>query len=249
MDELNNGTLTAAQRMRRLYWERKNNGLCTRCGKANKDGKAYCPECRAGKNEWRRQDRIFYAAHGLCTCCGKNIVFGEDRTCFECRAKDCVRRGRRDSDGMRKKNSEAFRRRCRVRSEQGLCVGCGRRKAAEGKKKCETCARRDTARSMKSYWKKKAVSGGIPRSERPLHGFCYICNDRLDRDGRVCSRCHERMKAGGGNHDADNYWKRDNEIAFRRNAGSRCDVATETTRRIFLEAPYAGAFGSCNKQG
>lgn len=108
MDELNNGTLTAAQRMRRLYWERKNNGLCTRCGKANKDGKAYCPECRAGRNEWRRQDRIFYAAHGLCTCCGKNIVFGEDRTCFECRAKDCVRRGRRDSDGMRKKKQRGL---------------------------------------------------------------------------------------------------------------------------------------------
>lgn len=147
MDELNNGTLTAAQRMRRLYWERKNNGLCTRCGKANKDGKAYCPECRAGKNEWRRQDRIFYAAHGLCTCCGKNIVFGEDRTCFECRAKDCVRRGRRDSDGMRKKTARP----------SGGAAGCVRNRvyasAVAG------------ARRQKGKRSAKRVPGGIPHGE------------------------------------------------------------------------------------
>lgn len=248
MDELNNGTLTMAQRMARRYQERKSNGLCVQCGKANEDGRSSCPGCRARENERKRQDRIFYAAHGLCTRCGKNSVFGEDRTCFECRAKDLVSKGRRDRDKMKKKDSEGFQRRYRARSEQGICVGCGRRRAAEGKKRCETCARRDTAAHMKTYWKKKAASGGIPRNERRLHGFCYICNGRLDRDGKVCSRCHERLKAMAAKKS--DYWKRDNEVAFRRrNAGSSCDVATDTARRIFLEAPYAGAFGSCNKQG
>lgn len=247
MDELNNGTLTAAQRMTRLYRERKNNGLCVQCGKVNEDGKSSCPECRAKENERKRQDRIFFAAHGLCTRCGKNSVFGEDRTCFECRAKDFVRNGRRDRDKAKKKDREGFQRRYRTRSEQGICVGCGRRRAAEGKKRCEICARRDVSAHMKTYWEKKsAISGGIPRSERHQHGFCYICNGRLDRDGKVCSNCHERLKVNGKKSD---YWKRDNEVAFRRDVGSSCNVATGTARRIFLEAPYAGAFGSCNKQG
>ena len=47
------------QNMKRLYRDRKDNGLCVRCGKpANPEGTIFCWECRRKDSRTRKQKRL-----------------------------------------------------------------------------------------------------------------------------------------------------------------------------------------------
>ncbi len=69
------------------YRNRKDNGLCARCGKPLGREGHYCSECLRKINEYHRQNKRFYRKHHVCTECGKILVLGNDKICPECRAK------------------------------------------------------------------------------------------------------------------------------------------------------------------
>lgn len=133
-----NQTMVNVSRKKMVYWERKNSHRCVQCNKPSEDGKASCPECRAKNNEAARQARLFFKSLGLCSECGKNRVFKDEKTCPECRAKSVTAYSRTEEQRERYRalNRELYWR----YSEQGICVRCGRRKAAEGRKMCCICA-------------------------------------------------------------------------------------------------------------
>lgn len=183
-----NHTSVKISRQKMLYWERKSNHLCVQCGKPNEDGKARCPECRTRHNEDARQARLFYKALGLCSECGKNRVFKNEKTCPECRANkvSSCNRTEEQKERYRASNRKWYWR----LSEQGICVKCGRRKAVDGKKMCGKCKSKAAARMRETRMKV-----AIPRSERNAYGLCYVCGSSLNLDNmKICSKCYEKRK-------------------------------------------------------
>lgn len=227
---------------KKRYWERKNNHLCVVCGKQNETDKALCPECRAKKNEYYRKNTKFYASLHLCTRCGKNRTFGEEKICPECRAIKATAQSLHGLTDEQKKNRYARRcRRYHERLQQGICTLCGRRSAVEGRAKCGICAAKSRERQREYQNRRKT---GIPRTERVQNGLCYTCGSRLDREGKaMCSRCESISrknleKARGCNA----YWKKDDKMIYLKRTETSCDVATGNARKIFHASPYANAF-------
>lgn len=79
---------TQKERSAKLYYNRKNNGLCPRCGNyMDRNGGYYCSECLKKVREYRKENRRFFLENHLCTECGKVQVFGNEHQCPEYRAK------------------------------------------------------------------------------------------------------------------------------------------------------------------
>ncbi len=177
--------MTQKERNAKHYRNRKDNGLCPRCGKMLYREGHYCSECLEKNNEYHKQNRIFYKQHHICTNCGKEIVFGNDKTCPECRAKRYI--GRKSlTDEQKNLYGERFKKQQKAlyqkRKEQGICTRCGKRKVISGKAKCGVCLEKDAKLHRKI---------GISRSERPHYGLCYNCVLPLDRIGGLCNKCAE----------------------------------------------------------
>lgn len=77
---------------KRLYWERKKQGICTKCGKRKVCRKStiYCIDCYIKCNRAYREknpgiSRSERPAYGLCYRCGKQGLYSDKlcRSCFE----------------------------------------------------------------------------------------------------------------------------------------------------------------------
>ena len=97
--------------------------------------------------------------------------------------------------------------------EQGLCRSCRKRKVADGHTYCSICLAKHNQRG-KEYRKKKDKAG-LERSERPNYGFCYICGEKIDRDGRVCKKCAERLTKNLPEERDNKAWREDNQLIFK----------------------------------
>lgn len=138
--------LTQKEISARHYKNRKENGLCPRCGKPLDREGHYCSECLEKVNEYSRETREFCKENHICTVCRKEIVFGTDKICFECRVKrDKYRNALTEEQKMRygKRFKEQQKSSYQQRSGQGICTKCGKRKATAGKKKCAICLEKD----------------------------------------------------------------------------------------------------------
>ena len=106
--------LTQKERSAMFYKNRKDNGLCPRCGKILDREGHYCSECLEKVNEYKRENREFYRENGICPVCGKE---GNDgKFCKECGAKKpedevwtCPSCGATGNDGKFCKNCGAKR--------------------------------------------------------------------------------------------------------------------------------------------
>lgn len=137
--------MTQKERSAKLYYNRKNNGLCPRCGKPLDREGHYCSECLEKVKEYQRENRKFYREHHLCTECGKVNVPYSERICPECRAK--IRNRKNPTMEQKEKWNIGFRNRQKIiykkRSDAGICTRCGKHKAMPGKKKCGICLQKD----------------------------------------------------------------------------------------------------------
>ena len=203
-----NVTTTVSYNTRR-YHERKNKGLCVKCGSTVIDGQVYCLECRMCRNEEARQNRIFYREQGLCTYCGRNRVFKNEHLCPEWRAKAANWQAqRKKTDKERDRHNARRRKHYWERSAQGICTACGKRKAVPGKKMCGICAGKKAEDQ-----RIKHIPAAIPRAERYLHGLCSICSNSLDMANmKVCSRCYENLKRA---RKTSHIWKQYNTVIFK----------------------------------
>ncbi|MCY4382232.1 MAG: hypothetical protein OXE44_03690 [Nitrospinae bacterium] len=121
----------ARERRRKEKIERKEAGLCTRCGElAPAEGSVVCEACREAR---RADERKLYAARrakGRCGRCGGQVS-AEASRCASCATSEVKRRPRKNA---------ASRARYANRRARSLCVDCS--EPANGAARCERCARR-----------------------------------------------------------------------------------------------------------
>ena len=188
--------MTQKERSAKFYHNRKENGLCPRCGKPLDREGYYCSECLGKVRIYNRKTKEFYRKHNLCSVCGKNSVPKDERTCPECRAKrenrkkeltkeQRIRYGR----NFRKNQKNIYK----ERVEKGICTRCGKRKASSGKKKCAICLAKDAEKHRLKCAERNPQNVIEYRRENHL---CYFCGKPIDLpSGNICSECCNRFKS------------------------------------------------------
>ena len=71
----------------RMYYKRKETGLCVECGKPLNGEKLKCRDCRERINANRKELAHWYQDNGICPECRHNNLMGDERVCPECSAK------------------------------------------------------------------------------------------------------------------------------------------------------------------
>ncbi len=205
--------LSARERAHNFYMRRKLNGLCTRCGKPlDRDGQ-YCKSCCENIRIEARENRVFRAGLNLCTQCGKYAVPEGEKTCPECRAKNNNKRRIKNE-----KSKENFRIQQKKlygqRSKDGICVRCGKREAAGGRKKCFICLQKDA----QTHAEARIRRGEDLRAQWKEQVLCFHCGGEIeDKSKKSCNACREKCitktGAGAGENKA---WIEDNRLIFSR---------------------------------
>lgn len=208
--------LTQKERSRRFYENRKNNGLCPRCGKILDRKGHYCSECLEKVNQYHRENKIFYRENGICPVCGKELLIGDEKQCISCRQKAYERR-KPLTDEQKERYGKRFRERqkslYRERAESGICTKCGKRKAYIGKKKCKICLDKDAEMHRKRTDNRKNI-----KEYRKENHLCYHCGEPINREiGQLCKSCYNKCVDNGNKSCRGNiYWENDNKIIFRK---------------------------------
>lgn len=134
--------------------------------------------------------REFYIAIGICPVCNKNTLYGEEKACLECRARDAEYHARRyENPGRRKQmiqiNTESKKKRKQYRREQGLCIECGKRKPKEGIATCSICRAHINQRKRMKY------QGATLRKQWVADGKCFFCGGECETGYKVCREHHQ----------------------------------------------------------
>ena len=133
-------------------------------------------------------DRAIYRKLGFCPRCGQAEIYGDERACPECRAKETIATAK-----WRAKNKEHYN---QVHKEwaknsyyeckaKGICVVCRKRKASEGKTRCSICTAKENERRRIREGEK------IPRTERYLHGLCALCDSPPMEGYKLCEKHYQ----------------------------------------------------------
>lgn len=201
--------LTQSEISRRFYLNRKHGGLCPRCGKKLERDGHYCTDCLEKDREYRSKSREFFRENHICSSCGKQIVFGSDKTCPECREKR-ARIKKNITEDAKEKERERQKSIYKDRKERGVCTRCGKRPPAPGRAKCGICLEKNAEEHRKKNYNRKNI-----KEYRIENRLCYYCGDPVDTDKKICSKCLQKCKeygekSGGGNE----YWEKDNKLIF-----------------------------------
>lgn len=174
---------------KRFIARRKEQGLCIDCGKElDRDG-IRCVECNAKHNDRNNTDRKWYKENKICPICRIETLFGDEKSCPECRSKsyEIVMRSR-NRLGLEHYNSiqsEWKKKEHRKRIEQGICTRCGKRNAEQGYKTCGICRAK-----TRNY---KRIKYGKPdRNERYMQGLCYFCDNPIKIGYKVCEYHYQK---------------------------------------------------------
>lgn len=178
---------------------RKEQGLCSRCGKPVTKG-TICDECK----EYHREVRNTFAKYGLCTRCGKNPIFGDERTCPECRADRSVINAKYRAlhrEEINSRERELNKIRYKERKEQGICTRCGKNKASNGKFTCIPCREKNNKQKRLTY-----VKILVDRPNR-----CRYCNNDSAPGYKVCEEHRQKMSISATSRNVNEARKKTRE--------------------------------------
>lgn len=175
----------------RLYYRRKEKGLCVECGKPVNANKTRCEECKNRINQNRRTLIHWYQENGICPNCRKNSLVGDERVCLECSAlaySQRIARYNANPEEFKTKERENSKKVRARRIEKGLCARCGKPKADDEFKTCEKCrietrnAKRRTRHNYKLEQKKEWISTGR----------CWLCGKPVFEHTKLCEMHYEK---------------------------------------------------------
>lgn len=140
------------------------------------------------------KERAFYKELGICPICHKNKLFGDEKSCLECKAneanyKSLSREVKREEYNlyMRIYQKQIYD----ARKEKRICTTCGKRKAESGYATCDTCrTKRLKNRRIKCY-------KTLTRYER---GLCRFCDNPVEDGYKVCEY-HHRLNIEKANNE------------------------------------------------
>lgn len=140
----------------------------------------------------RKEERDFYLNLGICPICRKYAIFGEEKSCPECKVKQSEEKAIYRSENREEYNENMrtyHNSRYQELRAKGLCTRCGKRKTNSSM--CGICANKMyTARAKRKQNK-------IPQSERYLHGLCHWCDNPIKKGYKVCEK-HYQMNCEKG---------------------------------------------------
>lgn len=154
-----------------LYTQRKEAGLCPRCGEPRDTDKTTCSSCLAKRHKWYVDKR----AEQLCTRCGKSPVLPNQTSCKECYDKE---------HGIYLEKSDSISQKYYDLKEQRVCTSCKKplthqeaQETYNGKPRatCNKCrAKRRLKKAKQRNWR-------YPHIIERDGGRCQICG----RDRRL----------------------------------------------------------------
>lgn len=208
--------LTRQEISARFYRNRKENGLCPRCGKVLDREGHYCQECLLKVREENRKARAFAKSMGFCPECRKEKLFGDEKMCITCRIKK-EKYKKPLPEEKRIAQNKAFREKQKAlyhqRIEQGLCGTCGKRKKVDGKSRCGICLEKNAEVKRRNQLKKINI-----KEYRKANGLCYFCGEKVDTNLQSCQKCCDKFseyrKKSTGHLKC--YWRKDNNLAFMK---------------------------------
>lgn len=167
---------------RRYIRYAKENGLCIQCHKPieeDRQGKTICIECSDKRYAQQKATREFCESIGICNRCSKNKVFGNEKTCPECRAKNAeykfkIREANREK--YNEYNRSYGKKRYNELKEKGICTRCAKRPATDGKTMCSIC-------NAKNNKRREQTSNG---RDRVSNGLCYWCGAPVKTGYKIC---------------------------------------------------------------
>lgn len=187
--------MTARQR---LYYKRKNAGLCVDCGGQTDGGRRLCAACEEKRKTYVNETRAFFKNIGLCPRCGRNVIFKGESTCPECKAQNTIgAQKRRDKDrkAYNAQMAEYHKSEYAEKKKQGICPRCGKKKTNGSYVWCKTC--RYKTSQKRNERKARTEAPKISRNERYKLGLCYFCDNPV-KPGYKCCEKHCQMNAEKG---------------------------------------------------
>lgn len=180
--------MTQKERNEKRYKQRRENGLCVNCGKPLDREGAMCVECCALRAKQNRDRRKWYADAGICPRCGKYSLFGDEKTCPECRAKNTEARRKWvencDKEKLYERNKISYKKRYETLKANGICPMCGKRKPEKGFVTCGICL-------AKSRERRREKRGTFGRDKSYERGICYFCDNPVKPGYKVCEKHYE----------------------------------------------------------
>lgn len=137
-----------------------------------------------------RESRELYLSLGICPVCCKNSLFGTERACAECRAREAGYKAKayQKPDARQKMIETAVaskKKRKQQRREQGVCIECGKRKPRQGIATCSIC------REKANKQKRIRYEGRQTRKQWIAEGKCFLCGDECEAGYKVCAKHHQ----------------------------------------------------------
>ena len=172
-----------------------------------------CEECAEKQRIYVKESRAFFKSISMCPRCGKNKLFGDEKECPECLAM-MYEINRKSKERRNTTSSDYFKKYYQQSKESGLCCDCRKRKAAKGHVYCQNCLAKRKERGR--IYRRKKDNNELERSERPNYGLCYTCGNLLDRDGRICKKCADKMTKNLQSHHINKIWENENKLIFKQ---------------------------------
>lgn len=194
----------------------KKEGRCPACGKKKDREGRYCYSCKDKNNKRKREDKEYCRQNHICTICQKERVYGNEKTCFNCREKArAIRNAYTDEQREKyKKISMASMRKTKEKLlSEGKCPVCKTRKLEKGRKKCRLCLNKDAERQ-----RMKRIGKPDIRAYRKENHLCYFCGGVIENPSKnVCNACSEKRAIDSSKADRNKYWKQQNNLVFKNN--------------------------------
>ena len=173
---------------------RKANKLCTNCGKPLDREGSLCRKCCDNHTSYVREAYHYYQEHGICPRCGTNKLYGTEKVCPECRAKETAYRSNQSSekkaeirDSRRSQRKQYSKSVYEHRKSHGICVYCGKRKVFAGRIGCLDCLEK---RRERMYGESDILVD--KQKYKILHGICPRCGKQAMEGKKLCPECYEK---------------------------------------------------------